>query len=106
MNDASNEKIREEKLLELEAIITRVLVAFRWKEMKMVGSFCERQYLPIGFVPRNFFQTDWVMPISFIPMICRVSAKIAKYPERVDEFSHQYRIVDGKGVVRWLEIEP
>jgi len=41
MNDASLEKTREEKLLELEAIINQSpVVAFRWKgDRKMVGFF-------------------------------------------------------------------
>ncbi|MRR05318.1 MAG: PAS domain S-box protein [Deltaproteobacteria bacterium] len=107
MNDASLEKTREEKLLELEAIINQSpVVAFRWTgDEKWSVLFVSDNICQFGFRPEEFLSNG----LSFADIIHpddlpRVREEIAKYSrEGVNEFSHQYRIVDGKGEVRWLD---
>jgi len=107
MTDVIREKTHEEKLLELEAIINQSpAVAFRWNaDEKWSVQFVSDNIWQFGFRPEEFLSNG----LSFADIIhpddlLRIREEVARYSrEGVDEFSGEYRIVDGKGRVRWLD---
>ena len=107
MNDTSNGKTHEEKLLELETIINQSpAVAFRWNaDEKWSVQFVSDNIGQFGFRAEEFLSnglcfTDIIHPDD----LSRVRKEVARYSQAgIDEFSGEYRIVDGKGRVRWLD---
>jgi PAS domain S-box-containing protein len=107
MNDDIHEKTHEEKLLELETIVNQSpAVAFRWSaDDKWSVKFVSDNIWQFGFRPEEFLAnglcfTDIIHPED----LPRVREDLARYTrEGVDEFSGEYRIIDGKGRVRWLD---
>ncbi len=107
MNDAVHEKTHEEKLLELEAIVNQSpAVAFRWSaDEKWSVQFVSDNIRQFGFLPEEFLSNGLCFAEIIHPDdLPRVREDVARYSrEGVDEFSGEYRIVDGQGRVRWLD---
>ena len=107
MNDAIHEKTHEEKLLELETIINQSpAVAFRWNaDEKWSVQFVSDNIRQFGFLPDDFLSNGLCFTEIIHPDdLPRVRDDVARYSrEGIDEFSSEYRIVDGQGRVRWLD---
>jgi PAS domain S-box-containing protein len=107
MNDAVHEKTHEEKLLELEAIVNQSpAVAFRWNaDEKWSVQFVSDNIRQFGFLPEEFLSNGLCFTEIIHPDdLPRVREAVARYSrEGIDEFSGEYRIVDGQGRVRWLD---
>jgi PAS domain S-box-containing protein len=107
MNDAIHEKTHEEKLLELETIINQSpAVAFRWSaDEKWSVQFVSDNIWQFGFRPEEFLSNGLCFADIIHPDdLPRVREDLARYTrEGVDEFSGEYRIIDGNGRVRWLD---
>lgn len=107
MSDVIHQAAHEEKLLLLEAIINQSpAVAFRWSaDEKWSVRFVTENIRQFGFLPEEFLGNG----LNFIDIIHpddvqRFRDEVAEFCRRgLDEFCHEYRIVDGKGMVRWLE---
>ncbi len=107
MSDASNEKTHGEKLLELETIINQSpAVAFRWNaDERWSVQFVSDNIWQFGFRPEEFLANG----LSFADIVHpddlqRVRDEVARCSrEGVDEVAREYRIIDGSGMVRWLD---
>ncbi|MDD2318511.1 MAG: response regulator [Geobacteraceae bacterium] len=107
MSDAGNEQTHSQKLLELETIINQSpAVAFRWNaDERWSVQFVSDNIRQFGFRAEEFLSNglcfaDIVHPDD----LQQVREEVARFSrEGVDEFSHEYRIVDGQGRVRWLD---
>ncbi|MDD2334975.1 MAG: PAS domain S-box protein [Geobacteraceae bacterium] len=107
MNDDIHEKTHGEKLLELETIVNQSpAVAFRWNaDEKWSVQFVSDNIKQFGFHPEEFLSNGLCFSEIIHPDdLPRVREEVARYSrEGVDEFSGEYRIVDGRGRVRWLD---
>jgi PAS domain S-box-containing protein len=107
MIDAIHEKTHEEKLLELETIVNQSpAVAFRWNaDDKWSVQFVSDNIWQFGFRPEEFLSNGLCFADIIHPDdLPRVREDLARYTcEGIDEFSGEYRIIDGQGKVRWLD---
>ncbi len=107
MIDAIHEKSHEEKLLELETIVNQSpAVAFRWSaDDKWSVQFVSDNIWQFGFRPEEFLSNGLCFADIIHPDdLPRVRDDLARYTsEGIDEFSGEYRIIDGQGQVRWLD---
>ncbi|MHC1697258.1 MAG: response regulator [Geobacteraceae bacterium] len=107
MTDTIHEKTHEEKLLELETIVNQSpAVAFRWSaDAKWSVQFVSDNIGQFGFRPEEFLSNGLCFADIIHPDdLPRVREDLARYTrEGTDEFSGEYRIIDGKGRVRWLD---
>jgi PAS domain S-box-containing protein len=107
MSDASHEKTHGDMLLELETIINQSpAVVFRWNaDERWSVQFVSDNIWQFGFRPEEFLANG----LSFADIVHpddlqRVRDEVARCSrEGVDEFSREYRIIDGNGRVRWLD---
>lgn len=107
MSDVIHEAAHEEKLLLLETIINQSpAVAFRWSaDEKWSVRFVTENIRQFGFLPEAFLTNG----LNFIDIIHpddvqRFCDEVAEFCRQgVEEFCHEYRIIDGTGMVRWLE---
>ncbi|MRR55256.1 MAG: response regulator [Deltaproteobacteria bacterium] len=107
MIDAIDEKTHEEKLLELETIVNQSpAVAFRWNaDDKWSVQFVSDNIWQFGYRPEEFLSNGLCFADIIHPDdLPRVRENLARCTaEGVDEFSGEYRIIDGQGKVRWLD---
>lgn len=107
MIDAAPEKTHEEKLLELETIVNQSpAVAFRWNaDDRWSVQFVSDNIWQFGFRPEEFLSNGLCFADIIHPDdLPRVREDLARYTrEGIDEFSGEYRIIDGQGRVRWLD---
>jgi len=107
MIDATQEKTHEEKLLELETIVNQSpAVAFRWNaDDKWSVQFVSDNIRQFGFRPEEFLSNGLCFAEIIHPDdLPRIRDDLARYTrEGIDEFSGEYRIIDGQGRVRWLD---
>lgn len=107
MIDVIHEKTREEKLLELETIVNQSpAVAFRWSaDDKWSVQFVSDNIWQFGFRPEEFLLNGLCFADIIHPDdLPRVREDLARYTrDGINEFTGEYRIIDGQGRVRWLD---
>lgn len=107
MIDDLHEKTHEEKLLELEAIVNQSpAVAFRWNaDEKWSVQFVSDNIGQFGFRPEEFLENGLCFADIIHPDdLPRVREDLARYTrDGINEFTGEYRIIDGQGRVRWLD---
>ncbi|MGA7828592.1 MAG: PAS domain S-box protein [Geobacteraceae bacterium] len=107
MTAAIHQKNHEEKLLDLETIVNQSpAVAFRWNaDEKWSVRFVSDNIWQFGYRPEEFLENGLCFADIIHPDdLPRIREEVAGYTrEGVDEFSGEYRIIDGTGRVRWLD---